>query len=37
MKIMICGKGGAGKCVVAIMLARALIKKGHVYMIEADE
>ncbi len=37
MKIIICGKGGAGKSAVSVMLARALAKKGSVYLIDADE
>jgi len=37
MKIIICGKGGAGKSAVAVMLSRSLAKKGAVYLLDADE
>jgi CO dehydrogenase maturation factor len=34
---MICGKGGAGKSAISILIARALAKTSTVYLIDADE
>ncbi len=34
---MVCGKGGAGKSAVSVMLARALVRRSPVYLIDADE
>ncbi|RLC73243.1 MAG: ATP-binding protein [Chloroflexi bacterium] len=37
-KVSICGKGGSGKSIVAVLLARALLKKGYtVLAVDADE
>lgn len=37
MKIMVCGKGGSGKTVLSILMAKALLKKFKVYIIDSDE
>lgn len=37
MKIMVCGKGGAGKSSLTVLAARALSKEHKVYVIDSDE
>ncbi len=37
MQILICGKGGAGKSAITILMAREFIKHGPVYIIDSDE
>lgn len=38
MKLLICGKGGAGKSTVAALIAMAMEKQGkHVLLVDADE
>lgn len=37
MKIMVCGKGGSGKSVISVLMARALTKNFKVYLIDSDE
>lgn len=37
MRIMVCGKGGAGKSAVTILMARALGRRGPVYILDSDE
>jgi CO dehydrogenase maturation factor len=37
MKIMVCGKGGAGKSSLTVLAARALSKDHKVYVIDSDE
>jgi len=37
MKIMVCGKGGAGKSSITVLAARALSKEHKVYVIDSDE
>lgn len=37
MKIMVCGKGGAGKSSITVLAARALSKDHKVYVIDSDE
>ncbi|MBS7604897.1 MAG: ATP-binding protein [Candidatus Bathyarchaeia archaeon] len=37
MKIMVCGKGGSGKTVLSILMAKALLEKFKVYIIDSDE
>jgi len=38
MKIIICGKGGSGKSTIAVLLAKALQKRGfNLLLIDADE
>lgn len=37
MKLLVSGKGGAGKSAVSILLAQNLIKKGNVIIMDADE
>ncbi len=38
MRIMVCGKGGSGKTVISILLARALREKGYKpYIVDMDE
>lgn len=37
MKIMVCGKGGSGKSVVSVLMAKALSKDYRVYLIDSDE
>lgn len=37
MKIMICGKGGSGKSVISVLMARALTRNFKVYLIDSDE
>jgi len=34
---MVCGKGGSGKSVVSVLMARALTRKLKVYLIDSDE
>ncbi|NPB01175.1 MAG: ATP-binding protein [Crenarchaeota archaeon] len=38
MRLMVCGKGGSGKTVISILLARALREKGYrPYIVDMDE
>ena len=37
MKLLVSGKGGAGKSAVTILLARKLLENGPVYVLDADE
>ncbi|MEM1586678.1 MAG: ATP-binding protein [Candidatus Bathyarchaeia archaeon] len=37
MKIMVCGKGGSGKTVLSILMAKALQEKFKVYIVDSDE
>ncbi|MEM1550731.1 MAG: ATP-binding protein [Candidatus Bathyarchaeia archaeon] len=37
MKIMVCGKGGSGKTVLSILIARSLLEKFKVYIVDSDE
>jgi len=37
LKIMVCGKGGSGKSVVSVLMARALAKERKVLLIDSDE
>lgn len=37
MKIMVCGKGGVGKTVIAVLLAEALSEKYKTYIVDSDE
>jgi len=37
MKILICGKGGAGKSAITILMAREFMKHGPVYILDSDE
>lgn len=37
MKVLLSGKGGAGKSAITILLARKLLEKGPVYVLDADE
>lgn len=37
MKIMVCGKGGSGKTVLSILMARALSRRFKVYIVDSDE
>ena len=37
MKILVCGKGGAGKSAVTVLLAELIRKRGPVYVLDADE
>ncbi len=37
MRLLVSGKGGAGKSAVAILLAKALSKKGNVVLMDSDE
>jgi len=37
LKIMVCGKGGSGKSVVSVLMARALAKERRVFLIDSDE
>ena len=37
MKIMVCGKGGAGKSSISVLVARVLSKTHKVYLIDSDE
>ncbi|MDW7989558.1 MAG: AAA family ATPase [Archaeoglobaceae archaeon] len=38
MKILICGKGGSGKSVIATLLAKELARRGkRVLLLDADE
>ena len=37
MKMMVCGKGGSGKSVVSVLMARALAKERKVLLIDSDE
>ena len=34
---MICGKGGAGKSTISVLMAKALAKKYKTYLIDSDE
>lgn len=37
MKLLVSGKGGAGKSAVSLLLAKELCKKGNVILMDADE
>ncbi|MEM2341119.1 MAG: ATP-binding protein [Candidatus Bathyarchaeia archaeon] len=37
MKVMVCGKGGTGKTVLTVLMARLLSEKYRVYIIDSDE
>ena len=37
MKILVCGKGGAGKSAISVLLAKKIAEKGIVYVLDADE
>lgn len=37
MKIMVCGKGGAGKTVLSILIAKSLSERFKVYIVDSDE
>lgn len=37
MKLLVSGKGGAGKSAVSLLLAKALSKKGNVILMDSDE
>jgi CO dehydrogenase maturation factor len=37
LKIMVCGKGGSGKSVFSVLMARALTRSHKVYLIDSDE
>lgn len=37
MKIMVCGKGGSGKTVLSILMAKVLSEKFKVYIVDSDE
>ncbi|MEM1515443.1 MAG: hypothetical protein QXT26_03780 [Thermoproteota archaeon] len=37
MKIMVCGKGGTSKTDLSILMAKVLLKKFKVYIIDSDE
>lgn len=37
MKIMVCGKGGSGKSVVSVLMAKVLTRTHKVYLIDSDE
>lgn len=37
MKIMVCGKGGTGKTVLTVLMARLLSEKYRVYIVDSDE
>jgi CO dehydrogenase maturation factor len=37
MKLLVSGKGGAGKSAVTILLAKKLLENGPVYVLDADE
>ncbi|MHA1711463.1 MAG: nucleotide-binding protein, partial [Candidatus Freyarchaeota archaeon] len=34
---MVCGKGGSGKSVISVLMARVLSRSGRVYLIDSDE
>jgi CO dehydrogenase maturation factor len=34
---MVCGKGGSGKSVISVLMARALAKRYRVFLIDSDE
>jgi CO dehydrogenase maturation factor len=34
---MVCGKGGAGKSAITILIARAINERGRVYILDSDE
>lgn len=37
MKILVCGKGGAGKSAISVLIAKKIAEKGTVYVLDADE
>ena len=37
MKILVCGKGGAGKSATSVLLAKKIAETGTVYVLDADE
>lgn len=37
MKIMVCGKGGSGKTVISILMAKALSERFKAYIVDSDE
>jgi len=37
MKIMVCGKGGSGKTVLSILMAKTLSEKFKIYIVDSDE
>jgi CO dehydrogenase maturation factor len=37
MKILVCGKGWAGKSALTLLMARVLAKRGRVYVLDSDE
>lgn len=37
MKIMVCGKGGTGKTVISILIAKSLSGRFKVYIVDSDE
>ena len=37
MKLLVSGKGGAGKSAVSLLLAKELSKKGNVILLDPDE
>lgn len=37
MKLLVCGKGGAGKSAISVLLAKKLAEKAEVYVLDADE
>ena len=37
MRLLICGKGGAGKSAITLLMAREFRKRGPVYILDSDE
>ena len=37
MKILVCGKGGAGKSAISVLIAKKIAETGTVYVLDADE
>jgi len=37
MRLLICGKGGAGKSAITLLMAREFTKRGPVYILDSDE
>ena len=37
MKILVCGKGGAGKSAISVLIAKKIAETGIVYVLDADE
>ena len=37
MKILVCGKGGAGKSALSVLIAKKIAETGTVYVLDADE